>query len=589
MRRITIVAAFIAFGTNLSAGAENAFAAPSGAVADRGWITKSNGYSQMLIDIGVEHYPEFGSREGLAKFDKLIHNPSLEDELAARRESQAALDKIKAQQVVETDRDVQLDLEILRKAVDYGLRSQDFALQHEVPFFNPSLSIYAGIHDLLDDQVAPERRLDAVARLRRYAGVEPGYTPYTDLLKQRLAEQMAKPGVVFPSKDQIETEFGRNSNYVDEIPRLFEKYHLTGWEEPYARLKTELAGYDVWMRANVLPKARTDFRLPPERYALLLESYGIDISPDLIAVMAHAAFNSDQAQMTVLAAQVAREKHLPKTDYRSVIAELKKQQITGQAILPLYQMRLHEIEQIIESKTLATLPNRPAIIRLASEAESAEQPAPHMNAPPLVNNTGQRGEFVLPLNIPASNGGAADKYDDFTSDAVSWTMIAHEARPGHELQFDSMVENGVSLARAIYAGNSTNIEGWGLYSEYVMQPFEPADGQFMTLQLRLLRDARAFLDPELQSGKITPQQAYDVLEKDVVLSHAFAKEEVERFTYRMPGQANSYFYGYTKLLALRKETEAALGKKFDQRKFHDFIIGQGLRYSSRCRSVRRLD
>jgi uncharacterized protein (DUF885 family) len=96
------------------------------------------------------------------------------------------------------------------------------------------------------------------------------------------------------------------------------------------------------------------------------------------------------------------------------------------------------------------------------------------------------------------------------------------------------------------------------------------------LQLRLLRAARAFLDPELQSGAVTPGRAYEVLEKDVMLSHAFAKEEVERFTYRSPGQANSYFYGYTRLLSLRKETEKALGAKFDQKKFHDFILAQGL-------------
>ena len=114
----------------------------------------------------------------------------------------------------------------------------------------------------------------------------------------------------------------------------------------------------------------------------------------------------------------------------------------------------------------------------------------------------------------------------------------------------------MSLARALYAFNSTNAEGWGLYSEYIMQPYEPTEGQLLTLQLRLLRAARAFLDPELQSGAVTPARAYEVLEKDVVLSHAFAKEEVERFTYRSPGQANSYFYGYTRLLALRKETEA---------------------------------
>lgn len=139
-----------------------------------------------------------------------------------------------------------------------------------------------------------------------------------------------------------------------------------------------------------------------------------------------------------------------------------------------------------------------------------------------------------------------------------------------------MVEHGVSLARALYAFNSTNAEGWGLYSEYIMQPFEPAEGQLLTLQLRLLRAARAFLDPELQSGALTEAQVYSVLEKDVMLSHAFAKEEVERFTYRNPGQANSYFYGYTRLLSLRRETEAALGKRFDQKKFHDFILAQGL-------------
>ena len=155
-------------------------------------------------------------------------------------------------------------------------------------------------------------------------------------------------------------------------------------------------------------------------------------------------------------------------------------------------------------------------------------------------------------------------------------MLFRSARPGHELQFDAMLEHGISLARARFAFNSTNVEGWGLYAEYIMQPYEPDEGQLLTLQLRLLRAARAFLDPELQSGKVTADGAYRVLEKDVVLSRAFAKEEVERFTYRSPGQANSYFYGYTKLLALRKDTEAALGARFDAQRFHDFILGQGL-------------
>ena len=543
---------------------------------DKSWIEQSNAYTHMLLDVHLEHAPEEGSQQGLAKFDSRISNPTRADQLPERRELESVLAKVTAARTTESNNHVKEDLEILRKAFDLQFREEDFALQREVPFDNASEVIFQGLRVLLDDQVAQERRPAAITRLRKYAGTEAGYKPFTDILKQRALEQIAKPGVIYPSKDEVETELGRNSNYVEGIAALFKKYNLSDWNTPYAKLKTELADYDAWVRANILPKARTDFRLPPEEYVLKFEEYGIDIPPAQIAAMAHTAFAQYQAEMAPLAAQIAKANGYPSADYRAVIAELKKKQITGAAILPFYENRLHEIEKIIVAKNLVSLPGRPAIIRLATAAETAQQPAPHMVPPPFLHNTGQRGQFVLPLNIPSATGGAEDKYDDFTLDAVAWTLTAHEARPGHELQFDSMVEQGVSLARALYAFNSTNAEGWGLYAEYIMQPYEPAEGQLLTLQLRLLRAARAFLDPELQSGKVTPARAYEVLEKDVMLSHAFAKEEVERFTFRSPGQANSYFYGYTRLLALRKETEAALGRKFDQKKFHDFILSQGL-------------
>jgi hypothetical protein len=571
MQRLTAAIFFGAF--SLSAASQQV---PGSGGAEKPWITQSNLYTNMLLDVHFAHSPEEGSREGVVKFDAAISQPSLADQLAERRELEAVLAKLKTARATEQDHNVQEDLEILLKAFDLQFRLQDFGLRHEVPFLNASARIFQGLRDLLDNQVAAQRRPAAIVRLRKYSGTEPGYPPFTELLKRRELEQISKPGVIFPSRDEVETELGRNSNYVDGIATLFKQYELKDWEAAYAKLKIELADYDNWVRANILPKARTDFREPPEKYALEFENFGIDIPPARIAAMAHAAFVQCQAEMAPLAAQIARARGLGSGDYRAVIAELKKRQITGEAILPFYENRLHEIEKIILAQNLVALPGRPAVIRIATAAETAQQPAPHMTPPALLHNTGERGEFVLPLNIPSSTGGAEDKYDDFNFDAVAWTLTAHEARPGHELQFDSMIEHGVSLARAKYAFNSTNAEGWGLYSEYIMQPFEPAEGQLVTLQLRLLRAARAFLDPELQSGTVTPAGAYEVLEKQVMLSHAFAKEEVERFTFRSPGQANSYFYGYTRLLSLRKETEAALGPKFKQRNFHDFILSQGL-------------
>ena len=570
MRRLMVAM----LGSVLSCAALESAAADQ---SDKAWIERSNTYTNQFLDVQLQHSPEEGSHQGLAKFDELISDPTLADEMAQRHELEAVLKKVDAAREKETDLKVLEDLQILHKAFDLNFRTQDYELQHEVPFYNASETIFQGLRTLLDDQVAAARRPAAVVRLRKYTGLEPGSHPTTELLKQRTLDQIAKPGVVYPSRGELETELGRNSSYVSGIADLFKKYKLTGWESAYAKLKEQLASYDSWVRETILPKARTDFRLPPEKYALQFESFGIDVPPAKIATMAHAAFKDYQAQMAKLSVGIAKANGYPSSDYRAVITELKKKQITGDAILPFYEHRLHEIEQIIAAKNLVTLPQRPAIIRLATAAETAQQPAPHMSPPPFLHNTGQRGEFVLPLNIPAATaGGAADQYDDFTFDAVAWTLTAHEARPGHELQFDSMVEQGISLARALYAFNSTNAEGWGLYSEYIMEPYEPAEGQLLTLQLRLLRAARAFLDPELQSGAVTPGRAYEVLEKDVMLSHAFAKEEVERFTYRSPGQANSYFYGYTRLLSLRKETEKALGAKFDQKKFHDFILAQGL-------------
>ena len=529
------------------------------------WIATSNNYTNMLLAVQMKHHPEVGSNQGLSQYDTDVSQPTLADEDQERQENEALLAKLKSAIGQQTQREVAQDLQIIVRRVELQFRQQDFDRAHRVEFLNASGEVFSGMRILLDEQTPSDRRPAAVMRIRKYAGLEPGYKPLTEILKQRVVEQMAKPGVIYPARTEIETELARNSNYVEGIAALMQKYKLTGWQEPYEKLKTQLTEYDAWTKANVLAKARADFRLPPEQYALALEFYGIDIPPEQLAGMAHQAFNDIQAEMKPIAAQIAQQHHLPSSDYRDVIRELKKQQLVGEAILPFYQDRLKQIEKIIVEKQIVTLPDRPARIRIATAAETAQQPAPHMVPPPFLHNTGEKGEFVLPLNIPAGPGQTqSEKYDDFTFDAAAWTLTAHEARPGHELQFDSMLEHGVSLARVRYAFNSTNVEGWGLYSEYLIKPYMPLEGQLVSLDYRLMRAARAFLDPELQAGKIQPADAYRVLEQDVVQSHAFAQEEVERYTYRMPGQANSYFYGYTKLIGLRKDTEAALGPKLVQ-------------------------
>src|SRR5208283_3130932 len=265
--------------------------------SDKSWIAVSNGYANMLIGVVFKHHPEAGSQQGLSQFDTKVSQSTLVDENQERKETEAVLAKLKSAVAEKQQQDVAEDLQIMVRRVNLNFKRQDFQRGNEVPFLNASLTVFGGLQVLLDEQTPAERRPAAVVRIREYAGLEPGYTALTEILKQRITEQMAKPGVIYPARVEMETEMARNSNYVQGIAALMQKYKLTGWEEPFAKLKSQLADYDSWLKATVLPRARNDFRLPPQRYAIDMELYGIDIPPDQLAAMAHRAFTEIQGEM----------------------------------------------------------------------------------------------------------------------------------------------------------------------------------------------------------------------------------------------------------------------------------------------------
>jgi uncharacterized protein (DUF885 family) len=51
---------------------------------------------------------------------------------------------------------------------------------------------------------------------------------------------------------------------------------------------------------------------------------------------------------------------------------------------------------------------------------------------------------------------------------------------------------------------------------------------------------------------------------------------VDRYSYRSPGQATAYYYGYVKLRALKTQAEILLGERFSLKAFNDFVISQGI-------------
>jgi uncharacterized protein (DUF885 family) len=278
--------------------------------------------------------------------------------------------------------------------------------------------------------------------------------------------------------------------------------------------------------------------------------------------------------MIALAPLVAAERGWETTDYRDVIGKLKEEQVPGDRLMAAYQDVMKELDRIIERERLASLPDEPARVRMATPAETAQSPAAHLDVPRLIGNTGEYPEFIVP-DIPQNEDGSWQT-SDYAFPAGFWTLSAHEARPGHEMQFTTMLRGGVSTARALFAFNSANVEGWALYAEAIAKPYMPLDGQLLSLQARLLRAARIWLDPMLNLNLITAVEAKRVLMEDVCEDEKNAQTEIDRYTFRSPGQATAYYYGYETLQSLRAQTELRLKDKFDARAFHDFLLAQGL-------------
>jgi uncharacterized protein (DUF885 family) len=474
----------------------------------------------------------------------------------------------------ESDTKVKQDLEILITSLKDRIKSAQLNRQYMLPYFAIGENIFQGLQIVLDPRNKPERQARAIERLKKYAGMAPGTEPLTELAKARTEEQFSAANLTGPYVQELEKAAKNTEVYINGIADMFKEAKLKGWKDAHAKLAQQLRDYDKWIMKEVMPRARKDNRLPEPIYADNLKAFGVTMQPRVLMRRALFGFAEIRDEMQVIAGLIAREQNLPSSDYRDVLRELKKQQVVGEAIMPLYKSRLRGLEDIIRQHDLVTLPARDSIIRLASEAESAASPAAHMNPPRLINNQGEFGEFVLPLRNP--NADPKEVMDDFINESVAWTLTAHESRPGHELQFSAMVENGVSLARAIYAFNSANAEGWGLYSEALVMEYLPLDGQLFALQSRLLRAARAFLDPMLNLGLMQPEQAKAFLMNEGTFSDPFATQEVDRYTFRAPGQATSYYFGYMNLRAVRLEAELAMGAKFNQKDFHDFILKQGL-------------
>jgi uncharacterized protein (DUF885 family) len=150
----------------------------------------------------------------------------------------------------------------------------------------------------------------------------------------------------------------------------------------------------------------------------------------------------------------------------------------------------------------------------------------------------------------------------------------HEGYPGHHMQI-GLATMSASRPISNMLFNSAFVEGWARYSEALAEEAGIYGTRYAPMTRRLWPARGMVVDPGLHVLGWTRAQVVDF----VRASGRFPGEEADNLVDRiaiLPGQLTAYDSGGLEIFALRREAEAALGERFDLRRFHQRVLENGV-------------
>ncbi|MBG9388308.1 DUF885 domain-containing protein [Caenimonas aquaedulcis] len=183
---------------------------------------------------------------------------------------------------------------------------------------------------------------------------------------------------------------------------------------------------------------------------------------------------------------------------------------------------------------------------------------------------------------PASDGSRPGVFYAVVNDPKEYrktTMTAlflHEGQPGHHYQIGMQREQGGSRYRQTTWYDAYG-EGWALYAEslgYELGVYDDPVAQLGRLFMELHRALRLVVDTGLHSKGWSREYTIAYLREKEGSTEDSARRATERYM-AWPGQALAYKVGELKILQLRERARQALGPKFDIRRFHSQVLGDG--------------
>ena len=347
------------------------------------------------------------------------------------------------------------------------------------------------------------------------------------------------------------------------------------WADLQARARTLIAtrvnpAYENWAnvyRSDVGPKCRKSIAVSAmpqgrEYYAFLVrQQTTTNLTPDQI----HQLGLSEVARIRAEMEKVARDAGYPSR--QAMIAKMRSD--------PKYFARTPEELMAAVALMAKTIDGKmPTLFGRLPRLPYGVKPIP------LAEAEGNTTAYYVQGSPDAGIAGTYFVNTTHLDQRPLWELPAltvHEAVPGHHMQIATQQELETPAWRKYNAFFTAYVEGWGLYSERLgieMGLYDTPEKNMGRLSYEMWRATRLVVDTGIHSKGWTKEQAVAFMKDNTALTDANIDAELNRYI-STPAQALAYKLGELKIRELRAKAEKELGPKFDLRRFHDAVLGQG--------------
>jgi len=336
-------------------------------------------------------------------------------------------------------------------------------------------------------------------------------------------------------------------------------------EEAVAKTGVALDDYAKWIGSDVLPKSKDKVGIGAAKFRKLVRLRELGLTVDEIYAVGKKYLRESKKALIRVAneikpgASVEEAKEIVKSDHPARFEEA----------LTFTAKVMSDSKAFVRAHDLATIPPNEDLTVIETPSYLRHViPFAAYNAPARFEAHKQGFYMVTPVE------DKPEMLREFSYPGVRNTAV-HEGYPGHHLQLTCASLNP-SYARVLADATET-IEGWAHYCEDMMKDAGfSADPKTKLVQLldQIWRACRILIDVDLHSGKMTFDEAVDLLVREAGMERPGAVAEVKRYTYN-PAYQLSYLIGKYLIVQLRKDVKKRLGKSYSDKLFHDTILYSG--------------